>query len=492
MPHIRYICLSDLHFGQDDSLMTCLNAPLSSAIMHRESPALVALCNGLRELLKKNREENGTPEMKTTLILGGDILEIALTTMNRAAMVFRHFIEHLMPENEENLFDRILYVPGNHDHHMWELARETQYVNYIRSENDPKEALNKPWHDTRMFEHQDKLPLPEGYFVKNLLQCYDHLRDFEVSVAYPNLGLYNESHQRCAIFHHGHFTEPLYLLMTELASMFFPERPWPDTVGRIELENFAWIDFFWSTMGRSGEVGEMVENIYISLGVEKARDKLLENLAKSLAEKLSGHLNPMLPRKYIALAVKKALEKFFQKSADQIVARERTRTDSLLSPDCRKGLQSYLNIPLRSQMKYELGLTPGNVTFVFGHTHKPYQGKFSFEGYPGLVRVYNTGGWVVEKRIPSPIHGAAAVLLDENLNATSLRLYNQVENAGDYEVRVEEATDQTIPANPLTEHVSHLLRKTSGTWGEFSRIAAEEVEKHREYLEYRVRKMEKI
>ncbi len=491
MSHIRYICLSDLHFGQGDSILTCLNAPLSDVNINSESPALIALCKGLRELLRKDREESRGSEMKTTLILTGDILEIALTTMNEAAMGFRRFIEHLMPEHEENLFDRILYVPGNHDHHMWELARETQYVNYVRAQNTPG-YLKKPWHDTPMFEKKDRLPLPEGYFVKNLLQCYEHLENFEVSVAYPNLGLYNDAHQRCVIFHHGHFTEPLYLLMSELATMFFPKRTQPDEIGELELENFAWIDFFWSTMGRSGEVGDMVENIYISLGVEKARDKLLENLAKSLAEKFSEHLNPALPRKYIVRAIKKAMEKFFQKTADQIVSRERTHTSSPLSSECRKGLNRYLNVPLRTQMKHELGLSPKDLTFVFGHTHKPYQGKFSFEEYPGLVSVYNMGGWVIEKRTPSPIHGAAAVLLDEDLNATSLRLYNEAENAGEYEVRVEEATDQTVPDNPLTGHVGSLLEKKAGSWREFSRITAEEVEKHREYLRYRVRKMKEI
>ncbi|RLC14261.1 MAG: hypothetical protein DRI57_14760, partial [Deltaproteobacteria bacterium] len=81
MSHIRHICLSDLHFGQGDSILTCLNAPLSDVNVNSESPALIALCKGLRELLKKNREESRGSEMKTTLILTGDILEIALTTM---------------------------------------------------------------------------------------------------------------------------------------------------------------------------------------------------------------------------------------------------------------------------------------------------------------------------------------------------------------------------------------------------------------------------
>ena len=30
------------------------------------------------------------------------------------------------------MFDPVVhYVPGNHDHHEWEIARESQYVTYV-------------------------------------------------------------------------------------------------------------------------------------------------------------------------------------------------------------------------------------------------------------------------------------------------------------------------------------------------------------------------
>jgi hypothetical protein len=54
----------------------------------------------------------------------------------------------------------------------------------------------------------------------------------------------------------------MYLLMSRLRTMIFPDREPLRHVWDIEGEDFAWIDFFWSTMGRSGEVGKDVERLY--------------------------------------------------------------------------------------------------------------------------------------------------------------------------------------------------------------------------------------
>ena len=39
---------------------------------------------------------------------------------------------------------------------------------------------------------------------------------------------------------------------------------------------------------------------------------------------------------------------------------------------------------------------PDEVTFVFGHTHKPFEEPRTFPNLGNGVPVYNTGGWVVE------------------------------------------------------------------------------------------------
>jgi metallophosphoesterase superfamily enzyme len=75
---------------------------------------------------------------KPTLVLNGDIMELSLTSTHKAAMSFQRLIELLMPAGEENLFnDEILFIPGNHDHNLWETSRFNAYLDLIK-EDDPK------------------------------------------------------------------------------------------------------------------------------------------------------------------------------------------------------------------------------------------------------------------------------------------------------------------------------------------------------------------
>jgi UDP-2,3-diacylglucosamine pyrophosphatase LpxH len=132
---IRYVCLSDLHLGEEDSLLTHVNLESGEADPTEKSPVLEELATCLNYLISKNEDKTKKP----TLILVGDILELALTTDNIAAMAFERFIELFMAKSYE-LFEKIIYVPGNHDHHLWESARETQYVlNYLTT-TKPKDS----------------------------------------------------------------------------------------------------------------------------------------------------------------------------------------------------------------------------------------------------------------------------------------------------------------------------------------------------------------
>jgi len=391
MSDIRYVCLSDTHFGEEDSLLTNLKTASMDTDPSTPSPVAVRLVECLRHLISKNRARK-----KPTLILCGDILEMALCEINEAAMAFERFLELVMESGAE-LFEKIVYVPGNHDHHLWESARETQYVNHIET-IAPGKPLPIPWHATRMFLEEDPTPV-QSYFLKRLLQRYEHLKGVSLLVAYPNLALFRENGERCVVFHHGHFIEPLYTLMSTLRTLIFPGREKPTDIWEIEAENFAWIDFFWSTMGRSGGAGQDVERIYEKMQDREAFKKLLYTLADGLAKKydLPGWGDPMEAR---------ILKTVFGAGVDKLVGRERKFTERPLSPDAEKGLWSYVNGPLKKQILSERGGNmPREVTLVFGHTHKPFQEDMNFKAYPEWVNVYNTGGWVVETVDPEPLHG---------------------------------------------------------------------------------------
>ncbi len=459
MPDIRYVCLSDLHFGAEDSLLTNLKTASTDPDPSQASPVLKQLVECLNTLISRNEGRE-----KPTLILNGDILELALTTDNQAAMVFERFIELIMPAHGK-LFGKIIYIPGNHDHHIWESARETQYVNYMTRSLKPGDFLPIPWHVTNMFVENDANQVP-AYFLTRLVQRYLHLNEMIIPAVYPNFGLLREDGQKCVVFHHGHFIESLYHFMTTVKTLFFPTQEPPQEIWTIEAENFAWIDFFWSTMGRSGDAGQDIEIIYDKMRDPAQFKKLLANVATGLAKlyDLPGWGDAMEAR---------LLESFFDVIVDTVARRERHRTDSVLSQDAEKGLWAYMNGPLRRQILTELkGNMPSDVTFVFGHTHKPFQEDMNFKCYPQWVNVYNTGGWVVETVTPAPLHGGAVVLVDENLDATSLRLYNESDAPNGYVVKVQEAIHPGEDNNPFHKRIVGLVDPLADPWKSFSAAVA--------------------
>jgi hypothetical protein len=290
MNDIRYVCLSDMHLGEEDSLLTEANGNYVDPL--KASSVMLHLAECLRELISKNEG----PE-KPTLILNGDILELALSEYNTSAMIFERFMELVMVKGRE-LFDRIFYIPGNHDHHLWELARETQYVEYIG--RHPDKHLDQPWHKTEMFllernENDSEKENVSSYFLDKILERRSKL-DIEekcklrdnicINIAYPNFGILSENKEKCVVIHHGHFVESKYYLMSKMkADLLNIDCEMPSDIQLIESENFAWIDFLWSALGRSGQVGALTETLYEHLLDEEEMKIFISKVAKNLAKK---------------------------------------------------------------------------------------------------------------------------------------------------------------------------------------------------------------
>jgi hypothetical protein len=403
---------------------------------------------------------------KPTLILLGDILELALANDNVAAMVFERFLNIAFKEGQELFGENIIYIPGNHDHHLWEIARETQYVrNYLPTTKNQK-SLDIPWHTTKIFMEGDPNPVP-SFFLNALLQRYDYLQKYTINTAYPNFGLIKNN--RCIAFHHGHFVESIYQLMTTLKNLIFPaQQALTRTVDDLEAENFAWIDFFWSTLGRSGDFGKDVEIIYDKMLDENQFRKLVENLATGLAAKYgkSSWLDSEIIKEIVSALV------------SNIYNLERKQIDSPLSPDTEHGMQDYVNGPLQIQIVHECTdrhlYFPREVTFVFGHTHKPFEKVYDFGAYLGDgVPVYNTGGWVVETPAPAALHGGAVVLLNENLDVVSLQMYKEAN--GPVKVEVHEKPPPGQPHSDFFNHLNELVKPDQPPWSTFSQTVADEI-----------------
>jgi len=479
MNNIRYICLSDLHLGAANSILTRLapaadGVAISEADPTKANDVMIRLAGCLRVLVSQNQGPQ-----KPTLVLNGDALELALADLNVAAMVFERFMELTMKPGEE-LFDRTIYYnPGNHDHHVWETARETQYVEKYLSDTPWGADLKAPWHATNMFLGEyDPVPC---YLLDRLLARvrpkYAAGTQPQFLVVYPNFGVRSADGKKCVIFSHGHYIESIYRLMTTFRSMLFPDRIEPDLIWDLESENFAWVDFFWSTLGRSGDVGSDVELVYDKLQTDVQVKKLVANLAEGITKQ---HGLPWVPQTVEHMILTELLNVMLYRVAN----REVKQTDTALSADAESGLQQFLEHFLLNQIKTDNGaLIPDDVSFIFGHTHKPFERVSPYAGYDQGVKVFNDGGWVVDSMVPAPLQGGAVVLVDEDLNTASVRLYN------------EPASDALLPPppyisdvidNPLVEQLKALLARSAAPWEAMTRAVAVEIPRQRANLNAKI------
>jgi len=474
MSDIRYICISDLHLGADNSLLTHLGHKIGEVEPHSASAVLKELAKCLRELVRHNRSP-----VKPTLILNGDLLELALAEDNVALMAFERFIELLFPSDSDHLIDRtIIFNPGNHDHHLWETARETQYVEFLEGKRSAKAhgELPSPWHTTKMLDPD----LVNCHLLNAVISRHSYLteRGVHVGTVYPNLAFESSDGEKRVIFSHGHFVESVYMLMSAIGDFVFPSRKMPERIWEVEAENFAWIDFFWSALGRSGAVGKDIEQVYDILLVPKARKDFIRQLARA-GGRHWFHQWPKLGEFLSLLFVP-----FISMQLRHSGALEKRQPGEALTRHAIRGLKAYIEGPLAKQIQEECkDSTRAQTTFVFGHTHKPFSASFQLEHFTAPVHVYNSGGWVVDTIQTESAHGGALVLADEDLNVVSVRMYNETKNHHRWPVKVETVDGRE---NPLSKHLVEIVNCEQEPWRSFSRVVAENVDVYHQRFQDRL------
>lgn len=482
---IQYVCVSDLHFGAATSLMTYLDKEKLKINPQKPSATLIDWVKCLEKIISETNPK-GSPKPK--LILNGDIMELALSNTNETAMAFDQFIMLIFPEDkteEEWIFQKdMCFLPGNHDHHLWEKAREIQYIRYMHS-RDINEKLEKPWHTTNVYKYN---PVPCD-FLNGVIQRHKHLKEVNVETMYPNYLVTNEDKTKGVIFSHGHYIESIYSLISQLKVMIFPNSSMPKDIWELEAENFAWIDFFWSTMGRSGDAGKDIEVIYNKMQDEKALKELTNNLATSIAEKLQkddyeASIMEMIKHELEETVIEHALKWILGKTGAKIAKSERGFSDKALEDKTEKGLKDFVEIYLKKQIESELKTIPSDLTIIFGHTHKPFEKIMQFEGYAKNTKVYNDGGWVVDTIQQQKYHGGAIILIDENLDCASIRMYNE----GNYKISVAEAKKkkQDVPSE-FVRTLDEKIDSKKEPFSSFGKTINKEVQLRYDYLKNMVK-----
>ena len=420
MNEIEYICISDIHLGAYNSLFSSIGEN-EKVNFNKTPPVLRGLIDILKNFIIELKQSK-----KPKFILNGDIFELAQANMNESVMAFDLFLREVYDTNGKKIFsDKIIFIPGNHDHHLWETARETQYLEFLKK-IPPTDSIPPPWHHTKII---NGTPL-KSKFLTGIMRRHHRLNKGRAIIAYPNFVLNDKLNYKSIVITHGHFIESIYRLMSTIQSICFPNNISDETIDSIEKENFAWIDFLWSMLGRSGKVGESVGLVY---------DMYLNNSSlELLAHRLIQYLLSTEINKNIVQLIDPFVKLIIQQISNEIMNRERFLSDKLLGDDASEGLDWYISKPLKYQfMKENNSILPKKMSFLFGHTHKPFlqtRNGYSKFGYPESIEIINSGGWIIDSIEPKPLFGGSVILIDNNKNCYHLNLFKETSNNPSLEI----------------------------------------------------------
>ncbi|MEO0907308.1 MAG: metallophosphoesterase [Pseudomonadota bacterium] len=463
---IRHIVLSDLHLGARDSLLTHVDG--NGDIAEGPSHVLGAFANGLRETL--------ADQDKPQLVLLGDALDLGLSPFGDVSKSFLQLLDAFYPADGQDLFDReIIYVAGNHDHHLWRIAQDNGFLQALENGEMPGDLdavttiFGTPSHRCRLME--------------SLFNHRPHLRDASVKIAYPNWGLSDPRSGRAVVMHHGHYLDAMYRALSNMRAFLGDGEARPATMRQLEQENGPWIDFLWSDLGSAGEIGSEAGSLYeVMLSAGASHD-----FAESIARRITGGLhsklgiNPKMPLKY-GVTLDNLIRAGVDLTAGRAAERQRDGYGHVLGEAEIEDLIWYLGTPLAHGIRQELPDMPRELSFIFGHTHKPFQDELLVEGYEVPVGIFNTGGWVLDEPTLMPVQGCAAMLVSDELEVASLRLFNDPTDGKMAPVRVEGSGR----ISRLVDETAQAVERASDHWADFSRIVHDRI---LEEADHRVRQL---
>lgn len=447
---IAQIVLSDLHLGARDSLLTHVNA--ASEIIDGPSRVLSAFAEGLKATLREDE--------KPQLVLLGDALDLGLSPFGDVSNSFLQLLDAFFPKDGRELFSReIVYVAGNHDHHLWRMAQDHCFISALQGGEIPRDLehvtkiIGRPDHTCRLME--------------SLIAHRPHLAGASVRIAYPNWGLADKESGRAVVMHHGHYLDGMYRALSNLRGFLENGEARPATMHQLEAENGPWIDFLWSDLGSAGDVGGDAGSLYATMLSAGASHDFAESMARRITGGLNSKLgiNPKMQLKY-GISIENLIHAGVDLTAGRAAERQRDGYGHVLGEAEIEDIGWYLSTPMAAQLRDELGDVPRELNFVFGHTHKPFQDELMVDGYELPVGVFNTGGWVLDEPTLMPVQGCAAMLVSDDLEVASLRLFNDPTDGTMAPVRVEGSGR----ISRLADEAGEAVARAADVWADFSQI----------------------
>jgi hypothetical protein len=462
MAELEYVCLSDLHLGARDSILTHIDA--AGRVQSSPSDVLKSFAAAMRQTLAP-LSQGKLP----TLVLMGDALDFGLSSTGDVSHAFLRFIDAFYPADAKPVFsEQVICMPGNHDHHLWRMAQDEQYL--LTIEAGGNDAIGDDLVEITPLLGEPSAPCR---FLTSLMRTRKHLAMAEVKIAYPNMGLINSTGKRAVVLHHGHYIDSMYRSLSRFRAWMTGNLEPLGKVAELEAQNGPWIDFLWSDLGSAGVIGRGAETLYETMLDAGASHDLAESLAQRIMADLGSSFglrgDAVLPLVGHGITTIELLRGLISLTAGRAAESQRDGYRSVLSSAEVTDLKWYLSGPVANQFKDERdGPLPEELSFIFGHTHKPFHDQLAVRPYAKPVSIYNTGGWVMDQPTRMVCQGAAAVLIDAHLNVASLRLFNDTVNNVVRPVSAQGLEGYLDKGNQLLGELHNAVGKAEDSWSQFS------------------------
>jgi len=419
------VILSDIHIGDDRGIVS--REPddgyvaVNGAFVREELPEKLAAVNQIVQAQGKKIH---------TLILNGDVWDVAVRSVAVVADVAAAFFEAV---RLDHYFDEILFLPGNHDHHLWQLL-QTQTCILRPLENRLPPASASGGSIVREFPNAQSgfLDLPsgtltipgvQGPYVGDVYLSALTGGTLPVNVVYPNLFIrvHMAAGTEGTVVTHGHFFELAWSLLSDLVAEVLEKREVVLDLATLEMLNAPLTEFInFSLAQQDGRVAEIVSSIY-----DGARTGTIPELAE-LRDGLIAILEEVLNTANVGATVHWVREELLKLVAGYLMRRVggkargavQTTSTARPAPSSARFDTSFLDHPeaqrrigvFLTMSQAQLGVTPIR-RLVFGHTHDAFATRTQKIAGTGPIEVWNTGGWVPEQGRPCSI---LAIGIDSN------------------------------------------------------------------------------
>jgi UDP-2,3-diacylglucosamine pyrophosphatase LpxH len=219
-----YVVLSDLHLGEKvDECTFAKKSNINSFIKELEA------LGPIKEL-----------------VLLGDVLELSLAPMSEVTKQMKALFGGINTIHDK--IEKVIYVPGNHDHHIWTLHVEQKIAEDMRMGRSGSD-FELPDYTGGKFVGTDSFI--SGYFPD------DGLKE-KLVIKYPIHEIELSNGKTC-LLHHGHQIYGVGVRLLSLKEALNDPIPQDEQMKELELQNIGVYELLWFYLELSGRMRRRVE-----------------------------------------------------------------------------------------------------------------------------------------------------------------------------------------------------------------------------------------